>query len=61
MARGGKREGAGRRALPPHERRDVILRVRLTQDESEALQAHEERTGETARDVLIGALQHSAS
>lgn len=52
MTSGGKRKGAGRPFLPDDERRDYIVRVRLTADELADLQAVVSNEVK-ARDVLL--------
>jgi hypothetical protein len=50
---GGKREGAGRPAKPPSERRDQVFSVKLTLAEKRLLEGSDAR--EWARDVLLQA------
>lgn len=49
--RGGAREGAGRKSLPPDERRDQVFSVKLTLAEKHLLEATDAR--QWARDVLV--------
>ena len=49
--RGGAREGAGRKPLPPSERRDQVFSVKLTKDEKQLLDETDAR--EWARTVLL--------
>ena len=49
--RGGKREGAGRKPLPPDERRDQVFSIKLTADEKRLLDETDARAW--ARDVLV--------
>jgi len=49
--RGGKREGAGRKPLPPDERRDQVFSIKLTLDEKRLLEERDARSW--ARDVLL--------
>jgi hypothetical protein len=48
---GGAREGAGRKAKPPDERRDQVFSIKLTLDEKRLLD--ETEAGKWARDTLI--------
>lgn len=50
-ARGGAREGAGRKPLPPDERRDQVFSVKLTLAEKQLLEATDAR--KWARGVLV--------
>ena len=59
MTRGGKRSGAGRPRKPAPERKDVIVRVRLTADEALAVERQRAlliAKGANARGALIVAL-----
>jgi hypothetical protein len=49
--RGGKREGAGRKPLPPDERRDQVFSIKLTLDEKRLLDNTDARAW--AREVLV--------
>jgi hypothetical protein len=48
---GGTREGAGRKAKPPDERRDQVFSIKLTADEKRLLEEADARNW--ARDTLI--------
>ena len=50
-SRGGAREGAGRKPLPPDERRDQVFSVKLTLDEKRLLEETDAR--KWARDILV--------
>jgi hypothetical protein len=52
---GGKRDGAGRPALPASERRDQLFAIRVTQAEKRLLDATEAR--EWAREALVKAAE----
>lgn len=54
MARGGRREGAGRPALPPEERRNNVT-IKLTAGELAALDARAEELG-LSRGATVAAL-----
>lgn len=52
-SRGGAREGAGRKPLPPDERRDQVFSIKLTADEKRLLDDTEAR--KWARSALLSA------
>jgi hypothetical protein len=45
MARGGKREGAGRKPGPPEARRSELIRVRVTVEEKAEIEAAAREAG----------------
>lgn len=61
MTRGGKRKGAGAPLKDPSERKDVIVRVRVTADEWRRVQAIREdfldRGAKDSRYLLVLALR----